>query len=217
MHRLVVGCGQPVGGIDGGMGRDIEEQQARTRPPAESRASGPRLCGASGFGTKLRDQRVQLRRSGARSRWRWRARSRHRAAGDWLRRIVIEHRIQRAALAQHFAQDRQRGARAAMPAKMLAALLTPRDRVRGACPMAPRHGSQPRDAFLGGRMAREQARQSAMQRIDDEHMRRGGIGVGGRIVDRAVPDSIAATPRQAKAAARTIPRRRGRLRIRACG
>ena len=69
--------------------------------------------------------------------------------------------------------------------------VSPKDQLDGAG--APRHGAQARDAFLGRRMAGKKPGYAAMQRIDDEHMRGGGIGVGGSIVDPLAELSIAAS------------------------
>src|SRR5712664_3132370 len=47
-----------------------------------------------------------------------------------------------------------------------------------------RHGLEPCDALLGRRMGREEtAEPAAMQGIDDEHVRRRGMGFGFDIVD----------------------------------
>ena len=59
MHRLVVGGGEPVGGIDRGMGRDLRIRSSQA-PSSNISIAGPALCGGSGLATKWRGSCVQL-------------------------------------------------------------------------------------------------------------------------------------------------------------
>ena len=59
MHGFRVGLRQPVGGIDGGVRRDIEEQQlGRAREQDLERRAG--LVGKRRLGNEGRDQRLKL-------------------------------------------------------------------------------------------------------------------------------------------------------------
>ena len=131
MHRLAVGLRQPVGGIDGGMRRDVEKQQLAGARHRESRASVPPCAVAAAWG-RTGGPALRSGRSGAASRWRWRARNRRRAAADAP--SCVQRRIERSALAQNIGEDRPALRRVpGMPS------LTPRDRVgRGGWPAMAR-------------------------------------------------------------------------------
>ena len=213
MHRLVVGGGQLVGGIHRGMRRALSGSEAR-RPPAAGFPSPVPPCAAPAAWARNGGSPRPARRNGARSRSPARGQNRHRAAPE-SSELSNANPADGAGAAPRTAWQARPCAQPGLRDPPRRSFI-PRDRAAARCTPAMARSRAMRSSVEG--WLANKPLKATMQRIDDEHMRRGGIGVGGRVSRSAAPSGRSAPAhRPATAAGRSVRRRRGRLRTRASG